>query len=42
MPGVMLNAGWVSPFDEQDFEEIIQVHEEKIKRRAAAIRAGSG
>jgi hypothetical protein len=42
LPGLMLNAGWINTFDEEDFEEFIKAHEFEIRRRAAAIRAGTG
>jgi hypothetical protein len=42
LSGFMLNAGWVSTFTEDDFEEFLQAHEEEIKRRAATIRMSAG
>jgi hypothetical protein len=42
LPGLMENAGWVSAFTIEGFEEFLQAHEDEIRRRVASIRAGAG
>ncbi len=42
LPAIMVNAGWATAFDEEEFEDFIRAHEEAIRRRADSIRSGAG